>query len=76
MLSVDLLVTLLDKLWPVANRTCHHAGIDHVEFVRECPLIFYVIDIKCEIRRNANVKISGGVEKRMVISHTSWVGWG
>ena len=51
--SVDLLVALLDELWPISNRAGEHAAVNEIKLVAKCPRIFYVVNVKREIRRDA-----------------------
>lgn len=49
-----MLVCLVEKAWPVGNRTAHGAELDEVEGLgtREYPGRFGVVDLELEVRGN------------------------
>lgn len=45
----SVLKGLLDESWPISKRTGHHAAVDEVEFVGECPCLFQVVNLELDV---------------------------
>lgn len=55
---VNVLKSLLEKVWKITQRLVHHANMDEVESYFESPGIIKVIYLEFAVRRNTGKQLS------------------